>query len=403
MFPKTQDHTIDKLLRAQGGGPGKDLPLCREFDADLANAYVERSLTVAERAGYEQHLAACAPCRKTIVALTRMAQADQVPAHRVVAAGQTDNSSRVRQWLGALTMPQWAMVAAAAVVLAISLPVILSHRATPPSNEVAGVTEDKPAPVASAPNAPAFASAPGGATVASNGREATIQDRGAAEKPTADSEKKEAQAQPAAQPSNANGGAPAVTQPAAPKPADETLAKADTPAQPAGATATEPAQAKTSADTDHAKAKEETKDAAAKPATDKRAEVASEQAGTIAPPPPPPTRTAETERARRDEPATSGPAISSAFRDSTREAVTSPSRKIGGHQFWLRGGVWTDKDYNPDRDKPVTIIRDSEVYRDLIAKDSKIKPFLTYFPVDARVIFKFKGTVYKLIPQDADR
>src|SRR5918912_1107899 len=125
MFPKTQDDTIDRLLRAQGGGAGKELPLCREFDADFAGAYVERRLQASERAGYENHLAACAPCRKAIVALTRMAQAEQATAHGVAAVEQARGASRIRQWLGALTMPQWAMAAAAVVVLAIALPLIL--------------------------------------------------------------------------------------------------------------------------------------------------------------------------------------------------------------------------------------------------------------------------------------
>ena len=79
------------------------------------------------------------------------------------------------------------------------------------------------------------------------------------------------------------------------------------------------------------------------------------------------------------------------------------SRRIGNHLFSLRGGIWTDKDFNPNKDKPVTIIRDSEVYHSLLAGDAKIEPFLKGFPHDARVIFKFKGTVYKLVPQDADR
>ena len=68
MFPKTQDHTIDRLLRVQGGGSGKESQPCREFDADLANAYVERSLTTGETARYEQHLATGQPLPPETVA-----------------------------------------------------------------------------------------------------------------------------------------------------------------------------------------------------------------------------------------------------------------------------------------------------------------------------------------------
>src|ERR1044071_5586476 len=109
MFPKTQDHTIDRLLGAQGGGSAKESPPCREFDADLANAYVERSLTTHETARYEQHLAACSPCRKSIITLTRMAQADVAAARTATPVGQSRGESWVKRWLGALTAPQWAM------------------------------------------------------------------------------------------------------------------------------------------------------------------------------------------------------------------------------------------------------------------------------------------------------
>ena len=76
---------VAAFLASKGGGSGKDSRLCREFDADLANAYVERSLTASETARYEQHLAACSPCRKSIIALTRMASLSiRSPSHRTV-------------------------------------------------------------------------------------------------------------------------------------------------------------------------------------------------------------------------------------------------------------------------------------------------------------------------------
>jgi predicted anti-sigma-YlaC factor YlaD len=129
MFTKTQDKTIDRLLGAQGGRPGNAASLCAEFDADLASAYVERRLSASAVAGYESHLAACSPCRKSIIALTRLAQAEAAPA--VATVERTPAISPVRRWLGALTAPQWAMAAAAMIVLAIALPLVLSNRATP--------------------------------------------------------------------------------------------------------------------------------------------------------------------------------------------------------------------------------------------------------------------------------
>ena len=77
-----------------------------------------------------------------------------------------------------------------------------------------------------------------------------------------------------------------------------------------------------------------------------------------------------------------------------------PSRRVGNHQFSLHDGTWMDRDYDSSKDRPaVTVIRDSDVYHDLLAKEEKIKPFLTEFPADARVIFVFKDKVYILIPQ----
>src|ERR1700754_3185866 len=117
MFPKTQDNTFDRLLRAQGRGPDNGPRLCQEFDADLANTYVEHGLTANETARYEQHLAACSPCRKSIIALIRLAQVEPAAARTDTAVGRTPTESPLRRWLGMLTPPQWAMAAAAAIVL----------------------------------------------------------------------------------------------------------------------------------------------------------------------------------------------------------------------------------------------------------------------------------------------
>jgi hypothetical protein len=51
----------------------------------------------------------------------------------------------------------------------------------------------------------------------------------------------------------------------------------------------------------------------------------------------------------------------------------------------------------------VTIFRDSDVYRELFSKHSGMRPFLTGFAETARVIFVYKGMVYKLIPQEGSK
>src|SRR4051794_1375804 len=133
MFWKTQDHAIDRLLGAERARLSEPARTCREFDPNLANAYVERSLTTTEIARYEQHLSECAGCRKSIVALARMAEADPVfsraEAKSFSLAGQRQGG--VKRLLGAMSAPQWAMAAAVVLVFAISLPLLLSRKAAP--------------------------------------------------------------------------------------------------------------------------------------------------------------------------------------------------------------------------------------------------------------------------------
>ncbi len=403
MFPKTQDETIDRLLRAQGGGAGKELPLCREFDADLANAYVERRLQAGERAGYENHLAACSPCRKAIVALTRMAQAEQVPA-AVAAVEKARGASPIRQWLGALTVPQWAMAAAAVVALAVALPLVLSHRSTPDTSSAVAQDSGPPASdlTARAMTAPTAA---GEAPNLSSARDASAPARGVTAEKAVASERNEAPAQPAGAADGVSGGAAtALAQTPEPKPADQAAAKTEAATQPSPAPATEPAKPQAGdVAKDQDKKESEAKDAKASP-SEKRAD--SAVADSIAPPPPPPSRVPEADRARRDEGPASGVPGMQPFTNVTAaaEATTSASRRVGNHVFSFRGGVWVDKEYKPDKDMHITpVVRDSEVYRSLLAKDAKIEPFLKGFPQNARVIFKFKGVVYKLVPQDSDQ
>ena len=407
MFPKTQDHTIDRLLATQGRGPGNAASLCSTFDADLASAYVERRLSASETAGVEAHLAACPPCRKAIIALTRMALAEAEPARTDVAVGRTPAVSPLRRWLGPFATPQWAMAAAAAIVLAITLPLVLSHRTA--SSEQAPATEalNSQAAAKSPANEPAPAAAPGGTIAANNPAPETRETKSA---PAAPSDKPAVAAAAAkdlaagAAPTGVAGGA-AASQPAEPKAVDQTVAKNE--AQP---TAPAPAPAAAEAPKSEEKAKTEVADdrkadqpATAQPARDEeRAKSASAVAAeAIAPPPPPPTRPSlrrggDSSRSRRGE-GFSGPA--SAFRESSRDTHV-PSRKVGGHQFWLRDGAWTDGEFDAAKKLPHTqVMRDSDLYRDLLANKEKIKPFLTGFPAEARVIFVFDGVAYFLIPQ----
>jgi hypothetical protein len=96
----------------------------------------------------------------------------------------------------------------------------------------------------------------------------------------------------------------------------------------------------------------------------------------------------------------------SSMRDGRRlsEAVRSrgtAERKIGKKRFWLRDEIWTDNDYKPEKEMPmVTLVRDSDVFKEVIGKRAALKGYLTAFAENERAIVVYKGTIYKLIPQD---
>jgi hypothetical protein len=90
------------------------------------------------------------------------------------------------------------------------------------------------------------------------------------------------------------------------------------------------------------------------------------------------------------------------LRESSGEAVRTRSNylELRGKKFFLIDGTWTDKDYSAEKDLPtITLVRDSNVYKELLAKRASLKPYLSYFSGNERAIIVYKGTVYKLIPQ----
>jgi hypothetical protein len=141
---KTEDRAMGRLLRGhllQQSGPKQ---VCKQFDPDLANAYIEHSLTATERERIEQHMSLCAPCRTAIVALARLAEAE-APASLARPRQQAAEGWREKlgALAGAMTTPRWAMAAAAVIVLAVSVPVLLSRINT--RNNAMLVAEEKAA------------------------------------------------------------------------------------------------------------------------------------------------------------------------------------------------------------------------------------------------------------------
>ncbi|HWO02327.1 MAG TPA: hypothetical protein VNS63_23985, partial [Blastocatellia bacterium] len=88
----------------------------------------------------------------------------------------------------------------------------------------------------------------------------------------------------------------------------------------------------------------------------------------------------------------------------TVRARGTAERKIGKKRFWLRDDVWTDNDYRPEKEMPmVPIVRDSDVFKELIGKRPSLKGYLTAFAENERAIVVYKGTIYKLIPQQESK
>jgi len=51
----------------------------------------------------------------------------------------------------------------------------------------------------------------------------------------------------------------------------------------------------------------------------------------------------------------------------------------------------------------VTVVRDSDVYKELLEKNNKLRAFFKGFNETERAIIVFKNTVYTLIPQSDNK
>jgi hypothetical protein len=395
---QTKDGAIDNLLRAYVSRPSNPHQVCPDFDPDQANAYVERSLPSTVRMQYESHLSACAACRKSVVELMRMAEADSLTAARHVS--QSTWLSGLKQMFGSLSQPQWAMAATAVIILAVSLPLFLTrNQALETSQTVANQsTGDNPVSAASpATHIPGPKSEEAQAVIASSKQRENSDD-------TTPTLVKNAPA--SAAPGEA-AAAFAAGADLAKKPDGNTAAEALEGAQRKAEVEVAPAQAGAApgsqvgrSDADQNRQPQTEKDSAqqvsepkiAARANEEGAKDKTERAEVVAAPPPTPT---ERGRSSFRQPG------KLALRDpNTTEAVRPEERRFSGKKFLFKDGAWTDKDFNPNKDLPVvTIIRDSNVYNEVLTKRPGLKPFLTGFQATERAIIVYKGTVYKLIPQ----
>ncbi|HXU10280.1 MAG TPA: hypothetical protein VN743_14880 [Blastocatellia bacterium] len=301
--------------------------------------------------------------------------------------------SSVEAMVRGLSAPQLAMAAAAVVVVAISLPVLLSRNQNDRALLAPSVTETSAGEIAQAESpqvSPAAKISPekSGSLKSDDAKEANKPESNGLLAANKEREDRAASAE-----------LKKTTPENAPQAIDETQRKAENqvtpqaPAQPVQA-APETQQAKVESDRIR---EQQGKDAAQpkpSPAEEQDADKGkSRRAESAAAPPPPPASSSSRMKA---------PVGRLGLRDSAGEAVRPRAdyRELRGKKFFLVDGTWTDKDYSPDKDLPIiTLVRDSNVFKELLAKRSSLKPYVTFFGETERAIIVYKGTVYKLIPQ----
>lgn len=431
---KTEEPVIDTLLRAQAARLNFTGASCEGFDADLANAYVERTLDQTQQQRYESHIAACADCRRLTVSIMRAAQADLSATHngRVTQAEKTSPGwiTALRGFALTLATPRMALAATAVIALAVAVPLFLSSQ-----NQRQDIAVQS-SPNTESPNSPAIALAESQqqATSASDqmarntkdARRASEADEGRAygtAAPETNAKEGEessgllalAQTAPSEQPA-----------PAPPPPAAEVSAKkeGDT------ASSAKTDESSRNAERSQPKASEPAISEAEKPLPridPREARTLPEPDKDSQPTPVPltPGRIGvelpgdKEKRVIRPENQTPPRADSrtessipgriaegtgtSSLRDSAGR-VKPPARsaremKVQGKKFFLLDGVWTDKDYRKEKELPVVPVeQDSELYNQLAARHNKLKLYFDGLK-DQSALIVYKGTVYKLTPK----
>jgi hypothetical protein len=374
LIGKNRDREIDTLLRASVGRPPGKSAVCPEFDPDLANAYVEHRLPTGLLARYETHLSGCTACRKSVVTLSRLA----APPSGEARPGRV----RVRGVLSGLSRPQWALAAAAVIALVISLPLLLSRN----HNQL----DERVSPAVAEPGANSAAST---APVATG--DASHEDLLATAKPREERIlKNAARSRKAQTQATTDSNEEKLEARSDNQPTDELKQKSETQSASQVAAAAAPESQAPKSDSDKGRHQQQKDSAQGGESKDRADDVAAKEKAKLAEvapaPPPAPTR-ARTSRQ---------PAGKMALRDNTAsDSVRPAERQIRSKKFLWKDGTWTDKDFDPDKGLPVvTIIRDSNVYNEVITKHAGLKPYLTAFESE-RAIIVYKGTVYKLIPQ----
>jgi hypothetical protein len=443
-----EDQVMDNLLRNYIKQQRQPEINCEGFDPDLASLYLERVLTEKETARYEIHLYGCSTCRNSVVMFARLAEQDlplalaspaKAPQTFNAAVAGEDAKHSGSNWLAPLkqffalfTIPRFALSAAAALVLAISIPLVISQRnkqakapetaagaPQPYADSGAGLVGQSPASQYYDSNGSAQASKDSSPTIARN----SAGDQAGGARPTSEVAGVVTGAAP--------GGAGAATPPAetaataekkATEKSDDTTVADNKPrTEESAGRAAEPPATVAAATQPAPRASERREqleriesEGALKPP--KNEQDASSKTlkpgvsdGTVATSGKPAGPTIRPEDAKARPPAssadsggrglTTGKSKSLRSDSDVRKDRASASRKVDNKTFWLIDDVWTDKDYRKDKELPVvTLTKDSDVYKEVLEKHANLQKFFKSFAANEKIIVVYKGTVYRVQP-----
>jgi hypothetical protein len=75
------------------------------------------------------------------------------------------------------------------------------------------------------------------------------------------------------------------------------------------------------------------------------------------------------------------------------DAVSANTRAVAGRRFQKKGGVWIDTEYDSSKES-VTLTRNSEQYRALVADEPSIKTIAD--ELEGEIIVVWKGHTYRI-------
>ena len=365
---------MDLLLRRLGRRDAATVPDTDHLDADELSAYAENALPAAARARYTSHLVECSRCRELVVQLSSAAG--------VVVASETANIAKPSAWrtfLASLLTPMVLRYAAPAlgiiVVAAIGFVVLRSEREDRGRAQVSNPEQTQAARAAAEPTATIHDSI------------TTASSTSSPQEITKESAKKQSPASPP--PPNA---APVVSSVNADVPADKAAAQPKPEAQTAAANEAPPPKSQPTATTEVSQ----------KPADAEANKNEVHGLYTVGPT----TQRGYREQSKAedkdnfqrapkatDKVSVAGVASGGSAAKLKRDDLSASTRSVAGRRFQKKGGVWIDTEYDSSKES-VTLTRNSEQYRALVADEPSIKTIAD--ELDGEIIVVWKGHTYRV-------